>query len=240
MWGQSWGQMIWGRTPAVPALGAWGAILLGAVLLAFGIRRLRGPRPRVLGALALALAILLPLSARALPFTFTNGTVADATQVNANFAALANQQGVAPAASSALIDLTGSSTATCPGGPLATLRILPDGNFANFAVAPGQTFVVTEINVGLAFGPSFANHTMAVEVGRTPVDASGNGQFGTIVEQRAITLDGRGAGNLAWTYGAGSAYGPNTAVCVNVFDQNLGARLTSNGVVFVHGFLTTQ
>jgi hypothetical protein len=227
--------MIWGGTTAVPALSTWAAIVLGALLLAFGVRRLRGPRPRVVGALALALAVLVPLSARALPFVFANGTVADATQVNANFAALA---GIAPTATSALVDLTGSNTATCPGGPLANMRILPNGNFSTLNIAAGQTFVVTEINVGLSFGPSFANHTMAVEVGRTPVDTSGNGQFGTIVEQRAITLDGRGAGNLNWTYAAGSAYGPNTAVCVNVFDQNLGAR-TTNGVVFVHGYLTT-
>jgi hypothetical protein len=236
MWGQNWGQMIWGGTAAVPALGTWGAIFVGALLLAFGVRRLRGPRPRVVGAVALAFAVLLPLSARALPFVFANGTVADATQVNANFAALA---GIAPTATSALVDLTGSNTATCPGGPLANMRILPNGNFSTLNIAAGQTFVVTEINVGLAFGTSFANHTMAVEVGRTPVDASGNGQFGTIVEQRAITLDGRGAANLNWTYAAGSAYGPNTAICVNVFDQNLGARLTSNGVVFAHGYLTT-
>jgi hypothetical protein len=233
--------MIWGgATTAVPALTTWGAIVLGALLLAFGVRRLRGPRPRVVGVVALALAILLPLSARALPFVFSNGTVADATQVNANFAARASQQGVAPSASSALIDLIGSTTATCPGGALTNLRVLPDGNFASFTIGAGQTFVVTEINVGLAYSTTLANHSVAVEVGRTPVDASGNGSFGTILEQRAITLDGRGIGNLAWTYSAGSAYGPNTAICVNVFDQNLQARLTSNGVVTVHGFLTSQ
>jgi hypothetical protein len=82
--------MIWGRAAAsVPALGFWGVLLLGAVLGAVGVRLLRGARPRALGVLALALAIAIPLSAGAVTLiTFTNGTVADANQVNANFAAL--------------------------------------------------------------------------------------------------------------------------------------------------------
>jgi hypothetical protein len=93
MWGQNWGQMIWGKGAAVPALGFWGAVALGALLMFVGRRFLdREPRPRAIGFLALALASLLPISGAlaALPFTFTNGQAADATQVNANFAAISN------------------------------------------------------------------------------------------------------------------------------------------------------
>lgn len=70
-------------------------MLLGVVLGVVGLRRLREVRPRSLGAAALALALLIPLSARALTLvTFTNGTVADANQINANFAALVPVSGI--------------------------------------------------------------------------------------------------------------------------------------------------
>jgi hypothetical protein len=81
--------MIWGRAVPVPAMGFWGTLLLGAVIGIVALRVLRGTRPRTAGIVAVALAVLVPLSARAITLiTFTNGTIADATQVNANFAAL--------------------------------------------------------------------------------------------------------------------------------------------------------
>jgi hypothetical protein len=83
--------MIWGVAPAVPALGTWAATLLCGALLVFGWRSLsRGSRSRAIGVSALLLALIFPITRvfAALPFTFTNGTIADATQVNANFASL--------------------------------------------------------------------------------------------------------------------------------------------------------
>jgi hypothetical protein len=89
MWGQNWGQLVWGKAAAVPVLGWWGALLLGAVLGVLGVRFLRKVPPRTAAWFVMALALLIPLAAAAnLPFTFTNGTVADANQVNANFAAV--------------------------------------------------------------------------------------------------------------------------------------------------------
>jgi hypothetical protein len=91
MWGQKWGQLIWGHAASVPAVPLWGILLLFVALTIVGLRFVRA-RPRTIGLAALALAFAIPLTARALslPFTFTNGTVADATQVNADFAAIAN------------------------------------------------------------------------------------------------------------------------------------------------------
>jgi hypothetical protein len=82
--------MIWGRVAAVPAIGLWGTLFLGAALGIVAIRMLQKPHTRKLAIGVLVLAFGLPLTAGAvtLPFTFTNGTIADANQVNANFAAL--------------------------------------------------------------------------------------------------------------------------------------------------------
>jgi hypothetical protein len=65
-------------------------MLLGAGLLLLGQRLLARGSGRALTLMVLALAFLFPLSnaLAALPFSFTNGTVADANQVNSNFSAL--------------------------------------------------------------------------------------------------------------------------------------------------------
>jgi len=78
-----------------------GCFLAGGWLLRPGRPEQRSRR----GTLAATLLLLLPLSVGALtlPHAFTNGTVADATQVNANFAAIANA-----------LDAT-----TCPSGMTA-------------------------------------------------------------------------------------------------------------------------
>src|SRR5262245_53342039 len=110
MWGSIWGQMIWGQQPAVPAVGFWGAMLLAAALGLLGVRHLRGARPRAIGLLTLVVVLLVPLTVRAVPFVFANGTVADANQVNANFAAV---QGIGPTSATQLVDLVQNSQ--CPG-----------------------------------------------------------------------------------------------------------------------------
>jgi hypothetical protein len=88
MWGQTWGQLIWGQAASVPSLGWWGALLLGVLLGMVAAHTLRGARARAIGAFVLAIAFIVPIAAHALPFTFSNGTIADANQVNANFEAV--------------------------------------------------------------------------------------------------------------------------------------------------------
>jgi hypothetical protein len=80
--------MIWGNAHLSPALGLSALLLLALALVVTGSRLLgRGWPARTAALLALGLALLVPISAAfaALPFSFSNGTVADATQVNANF-----------------------------------------------------------------------------------------------------------------------------------------------------------
>jgi hypothetical protein len=100
MWGQQWGSMTWGTQTiaAVPALPGGMLLLLGALLLLVGYRmgrRQRAPRWMALvvglGVALVPLAIVHATSTFGVPFTFTNGTVADASQMNQNFTAVANE-----------------------------------------------------------------------------------------------------------------------------------------------------
>jgi hypothetical protein len=90
MWSQTWGSMIWGRvSQTVPVMGPLGLMLLATSLMVLGAIVLRDPsRRRLVGKATALLILLVPISAFAVPFTFTNGTVADATQVNQNFSSL--------------------------------------------------------------------------------------------------------------------------------------------------------
>jgi hypothetical protein len=236
MWGLNWGQMIWGQVAAVPALSFWAVILLAAVLGAWGVRRLRSPRPRMAGMIALALALLLPISARALPFTFTNGTVADANQVNANFAAVVAGQGLAPSATANLIDITNNGPCpevTPPSGVNLTNLIGKNGIGSAFSIPAGQTLVVTSLSVSFQAGAAAANHGVSVLFYRfTP---SG----GSPIEGAAITLDAQGAGSATIPVGTGSPFGPGTNLCVLAQDLVTFNSLTANFAV-AHGFMTTQ
>lgn len=90
MWGQDWGAMIWGTGVAVPVMGPLGWIILGALMGVTAVR-VRSPLSRTKLSVALIVGIVVPLAAIAqvtLPNAFSNGTVADADQVNANFEAI--------------------------------------------------------------------------------------------------------------------------------------------------------
>lgn len=92
MWGSGrFGEMLWGGT-AVPTLPIGMLLLLMVGCFLAGGYFLRPGRRGPRGYIAAAILFLVPLSVGALtlPFSFVNGTVADATQVNANFAALAS------------------------------------------------------------------------------------------------------------------------------------------------------
>lgn len=93
MWGENWGTMIWGNAAtqvplSMPALLVMGAILLG---LGMALGTSRGARRW----LVMAAVVLLPLAAVAQQslFVFSNGTVADATEVNSNFSQLDTRLG---------------------------------------------------------------------------------------------------------------------------------------------------
>jgi hypothetical protein len=137
-------------------------------------------------ALALALALLLPISARALPFTFTNGTVADANQVNANFAAVVAGQGLAPSTTANLIDLTSTGSGACPqalSGIAVANSVGSDGVGNAFSIPAGQKLLLTNVSVALQLGPPSANHGVRLELWR--FNPGGGGPIETAI----VTLD---------------------------------------------------
>jgi hypothetical protein len=92
-WGDNWGVMVWGAAApaAVPMMDGLGLGLLALVLIGLAIRGLRSRA--TLGLMVLASFVGAADLAEAqvtIPNTFTNGEVADAAEVNANFSALAN------------------------------------------------------------------------------------------------------------------------------------------------------
>jgi hypothetical protein len=227
MWGLNWGQMIWGQGTPVPTLGFWGLMVLLAALGALGVRRLRGGRPRLVGGIALGLLLLMPISARALPFTFTNGTVADADQVNANFAAVASAQVVGPSASANLVDLVSNGGSLCNGQTGSTtlpLRIGPDGIGDFFTIPTGQTLVVNSVTVQV----NSTQPSVVVRIQRINNGSNGPTDFAV------VPIVGN-VGSVTLTYPTGSIYGPGTQVCVF-------APPASGTIAFAsaHGYMTSQ
>ena len=95
-WGENWGTMIWGSAAAVPSMGWLGGGLLVALLVVTGLWRMKRVSRQV--GLTLSLFILVPLliaphitTWNGLTwYTFINGEVANADEVNQNFSALAD------------------------------------------------------------------------------------------------------------------------------------------------------
>ncbi|MEE2662543.1 MAG: DUF1566 domain-containing protein [Myxococcota bacterium] len=88
---ESWGVMLWGQAASVPALGWLGLLVLALTLSAAAVWTLRKRRPGLglpLQLVLLAVPLAVASATVTLPNAFSNGTVADANEVNANFAAV--------------------------------------------------------------------------------------------------------------------------------------------------------
>ena len=104
-WGENWGTLTWGAAiAAVPTMGWLGGALLVGLLVGVGMRRMGGRAGAALG-LLLALGYVPVAEAQtvSVPNTLTNGSVAEADAMNANFEAV--RTGVNLALTSA--DVTG-------------------------------------------------------------------------------------------------------------------------------------
>ena len=104
-WGENWGTLTWGAAiAAVPTMGWLGGALLVGLLVGVGMRRMGGRAGAALGLLlALGYAPVAEAQTVSVPNTLTNGSVAEADAMNANFEAV--RTGVNLALTSA--DVTG-------------------------------------------------------------------------------------------------------------------------------------
>lgn len=127
MWGTGrWGELVWGglSVPSLPFIGLV-ALMLGCFIAGGYFLRPGSGRPRRW--VAATLVFLLPLAVAAVPYTFTNGTIAEAPQVNANFAvldaaiaSLQNRLGVGPCPVGMTRIDTQFSTICYAAGPVGT------------------------------------------------------------------------------------------------------------------------
>jgi hypothetical protein len=84
-----WGSLIWGASQPVPWAGPVALVGMALLLLVMGRVLIRSDRAAHRVAFAgVFLLAMVPVVAFAVPHTFVNGTVANATQVNANFTAV--------------------------------------------------------------------------------------------------------------------------------------------------------
>ena len=171
MWGDTWGQFVWGSSVAVPLAGPIGLGLLVMTLLAGGL--LFGPRgapSRSFWMFGL-LVCVVPLVAQAavtLPFFFANGEIADADEVNANFDALAEAvpAGLSCAPGSYVTGFDASGGLICAVASGAGSIVISDSQ-------PNTVVSLTQPGTG-QFGPRTVVRTISVPSSDYLVVASGN------------------------------------------------------------------
>lgn len=151
MWEQLWGSMTWGGI-AVPTMGLIGMTLLIGGLLGAAAVLYRKNLTKVAMTCAVLATAIGPLTVIAgqltLPHSFTNGTKADAEEVNSNFDALrdafnATSGRLGPLA--AWNDGPLPTTSTCQGKVIGEVWLF-GGNFApqGTVFARGQLLVISQ------------------------------------------------------------------------------------------------
>jgi hypothetical protein len=187
--------MVWDALQATPALGFWGTLLLGAVLALVAVRLLPRGRPRTTAALGVGLALFVPALARAtIPYTFSNGTVADANQVNTNFATVGTTgQSASMVFQTGALAVTNSSAATMIPGLADTVTMPAVGAFHVNVCGTVGIATTSEASTGFS-GMSVA---FDVDSARTALSGGGEGVVG------AANPIGAGTWSQCYTFTAG-------------------------------------
>jgi len=250
-WGENWGEMVWGLPVSVPSMPAVGLFVLALALFATAAWRLRARK-----ALHSALAILVvPMLAGVLsspahaqvsvPHEFTNGDIADADQINANFDALEG-------AFNGLNCATASDVVCNPSCPACdtlgsyNLGYVDGGNDVDITsdneqvctTAGGTYDALTKIcSVDITTDNAAAASAACTQAGGTwdagtsTCAAAYNCYIGGFCSLLAIYFPPPSGSNYSYTNvydGHTQGTGPATA-CANNSNPNFPARLWSNG-----------
>ncbi len=117
-WGDNWGEMAWGAPTAanVPMMGGLGMALLALALVAMAVKGLRSHATLGLLLLVGVVGAVNNVEAQVtIPNTFSDGTPALASEVNANFQALASAVNASDCATAA--DVVCNPALSCPAAP---------------------------------------------------------------------------------------------------------------------------
>lgn len=177
---------------------------------------------RVVASLAVLL-VLSPVAASAvtIPFIFTNGTVADADQVNANFAALATAIDNIPAGPPGPAGPAGRVGPAGPAGPVTWVQLF-DRNFTNTLTS---TQLLNLSNQGI--NPNFTTGGFSLATSSITNDTlvfPGPGNYFVTIQLRASFLLPASAPT------PGSVY----QILFNILDGNTNSTLNSlvfNGII---------
>lgn len=169
MWGfENWGELICGSEASpVPLTSPLGLILLTALLLlgaVYTLRRRHWTLAMTLSAIVLAIPLAAYAGSVVLPNVFTNGTTANAPEVNANFDALVAGVNDNDARIDALSSLFGVNTSMASAGTGAQCTLgavwLTAGIIASGVPAEGQLLGIAE-NMSLfsLLGPTYGGNS---------------------------------------------------------------------------------
>jgi hypothetical protein len=170
MWGQKWGELVWGNTQVLPAFGPWMVLVLGCLLGVTGVLALRSPKKTAL--FVSALILLVPLGALAnFPHAkFADGTIAHGYEVSDDLKELVPRIG-AVATTTALpvnfalgtsANIFGSSPVVAPS--FSDLQCTVTANLV-FRAGPSDTSVYWRLAMNIGG---------AVTLEPTPLDLIGN------------------------------------------------------------------
>ena len=176
-WGEDWGSMIWGAVAVVPSLEGIGLGLLVMFLVGATVWRLR--RRSLLARLSL-IALGLPcMMGVMVSYTFVNGEVADASEVNASFSELAASRG---GGVSVPYVFTNGTIAEADQVN-ANFAAISDGGTANslptfpYVFANGTTANADEVNANFSTYPAYVACTVVHSFPSSALPKSGNANF---------------------------------------------------------------
>lgn len=230
-WGENWGAMVWGAAApaAVPMMDGLGLGLLVLVLIGLAIRGLRSRA--TLGLMVLASFVGTADLAEAqvtIPNTFTNGEVAEAAEVNANFTALADALDVTVPNSFAN---SGIADANQVNSNFEALKTAVDTFTNDMAAATSATD--TAFSNGSAQGVAAGVASVDITSDNLAVCTTAGGTYDAGADSCSvdITTDNAAAGSAACTQ-AGGTWDAGTSTCTAAYNCFVGGLCSQAAIEF--------